>query len=141
MSRPVKKIRIVNIVAVVVILLLAVTSSLTGIDLVALAYVELVGAGVLTVAFTVLYVGRSQWRQFAAGRSLLYVSVMLAVTFLIISASRFLGPNYPGRAVIIFVGFGGMAVVLLNLLLTLLRIQRAKATGELPPGDVRKIPR
>lgn len=109
-----------------------------GVDANDVANYALLAGSATAAVFTVLYGTRSRWTLFAAGRSLLYVSTMLALTLAHIALVRFFGQQYPGRGVVSFVLYYGTAGVLLNMLLTLLRIQQARGRGEHPNGDIER---
>lgn len=124
-----RAVRAANILVVGVMLIVLATSPWTGVDLVDLAYHSLTVATALSVAFTVTYVARSRWSARAAGRSLVYVLLMLSGTLTLIAIFYYSGGDYWGRPQLIFVGFTGMALVLGNLLVTLLGYQRRDRKG------------
>lgn len=82
---------------------------------------------ILAFVFTLLYAGRSNWRETAGGRSLLYVVAMFAIFSAWVSVSFWLGQTYT-EAKDAVRGFllVGVVVVFVNLNITLHRIQRER---------------
>lgn len=79
---------------------------------------------VLAAVFTVLYGVRSRWRATAAGRALLYIAAVMTLVGAQVCLSAWVGADYPGREVLRTALYLGVAVTMLNMLVTLYRVQR-----------------
>jgi hypothetical protein len=79
--------------------------------------------------FTCLYMCRSRWRATTAGRALLYVTASIAAITGQITLTLWLGPAYPGRAVVRACVYFVVAAAMLNLLFTLIGEQYRRRVG------------
>lgn len=89
------------------------------------ANVAIVVIAVAAWAFVALYGARSRWRITTAGRSVMYAMTALSLFATQVSVSAWLGSSYTGRDEIRFLLYWFLAVTLVNLVVTLLREQRA----------------
>lgn len=83
---------------------------------------------ILAFIFSLLYAGRSNWRETAAGRALLYVVTMFGIFSAWVSMSFWLGQTYTEfKDVVRGILLVGVAVVFVNLNITLFRLQRSRS--------------
>lgn len=82
---------------------------------------------ILAVIFSLLYAGRSNWRETAGGRALLYVVTMFGIFSAWVSMSFWLGQTYTEfKDVVRGILLVGVALVFVNLNITLFRLQRSR---------------
>lgn len=80
--------------------------------------------------FIGFYFIRSPWREYEAGRALMYFAVSLAALSLSGALTNVLGPEYVGREVVRIILYGAVSYTMWGLFITLRRIQKK------PPATV-----
>jgi hypothetical protein len=83
-------------------------------------------------AFVLTYGLRSRWRSTAAGRGVMRLMLCLTLICTQGMATILSDYSYPGRDIIRPILLLGVALAILDLLLTLVRIQRRTGRGEKP---------
>lgn len=83
----------------------------------------LFGAALGIVLFTIFYGIRSNWTRTQAGRSLFIDRLMFTLLVLLVTATRFLGPDWPFRGWVRLGIYTAIFYSSWRLLFTLLRIQ------------------
>jgi hypothetical protein len=83
--------------------------------------------------FAVMYAVRANWRKTGPGRALMYVHASFAALGLQIFLSVFLGTDYPGRTVTRLFLYLALTLALVNMNLTLFRVQWWQHNGVSPP--------
>lgn len=82
----------------------------------------------LAITFAVLYWARSNWRKTEPGRALMYINLLLAALGVWVTLSIWLQDSIPARDDIRSVLLLGFVVVMVNLILTLARVQNRTAS-------------
>ncbi|WP_342800960.1 hypothetical protein [Nocardia sp. No.11] len=119
-----------NRAAVVVAALAGLIAFLLVPDREALATGFLGAIGALGWAFVAVYGIRSNWRSTAAGRGVMRLVLCLTVICTQGMVTILTDYSYPGREVIRPLLLLGIALAILDLLLTLVRVQRARGGGD-----------
>ena len=81
----------------------------------------------LASMFAVMYWTRSNWRKTAPGRALMYINLLLAALGVWVTLSIWLTDSIPFRDEVRSVLLLGFVVVMVNLILTLARVQNSTA--------------
>ena len=81
----------------------------------------------LAIVFAVMYWTRSNWRKTAPGRALMYINLLLAALGVWVTLSIWLTDSIPFRDEVRSVLLLGFVVVMVNLILTLARVQNSTA--------------
>lgn len=81
----------------------------------------------LAIVFAVMYWTRSNWRKTAPGRALMYINLLLAALGVWVTLSIWLTDAIPFRDEVRSVLLLGFVVVMVNLILTLARVQNRTA--------------
>ena len=76
--------------------------------------------------FVGFYYFGSPWKKLLVGRSLMYFAVSLLIISLVVLASLFFGPTYPGREWVRLSGYILVSVTTWRLFFTLRKIQKER---------------
>ena len=81
----------------------------------------------LAIVFAVMYWTRSNWRKTAPGRALMYINLLLAALGVWVTLSIWLTDSIPFRDEVRSALLLAFVVVMVNLILTLARVQNSTA--------------
>lgn len=83
-----------------------------------------IAVSALAIAFAALYWTRSNWRRTAPGRALMYQTLLLSALGIWVTLSIWLKDRIPLKDEVRSVLLLGFVVVMVNLVMTLLRVQK-----------------